>query len=301
MIKKTCPECGSIIEIDESNLKPGSVIVTQCQLCGAEVSLIVPELPEETKYKKIVGDNDWSPSKQNENGRKEDYVRSKEMNQTHKRKDQSSQISLNDNTADYRADVSNQPPDRNRKDTKIIQNVSDFKSYNSSFFNFKKMIISIIGIVVVVCVSILIYREFSKDSYNNITNNHVPEKSSYNVSTNNTGTQYPYKEQNDQTSDQVNNNCYSHNDESHDQSLEALIDQPYRELVESDIYNLDKQELRILRNSYFARCGYIFNDQELARFFSRYDWYKPTSKDVIHKMTEVQKRNVEFIKKYENL
>lgn len=75
-----------------------------------------------------------------------------------------------------------------------------------------------------------------------------------------------------------------------------------KELTEKDIEGLSKSELRVLRNSIYARHGYTFKDKNLTDFFSQYSWYKATSTDmeaITSQMSEVEKSNVEFIHKHE--
>ena len=42
---------------------------------------------------------------------------------------------------------------------------------------------------------------------------------------------------------------------------------------EKELSNLSKQELRILRNAFYARLGYIFKSKDLIDFFSQFSWY----------------------------
>ena len=42
-MKKTCPECQTINEIDVSQFQAGDFVKVQCQLCGAEIDTVVPE------------------------------------------------------------------------------------------------------------------------------------------------------------------------------------------------------------------------------------------------------------------
>ena len=72
-----------------------------------------------------------------------------------------------------------------------------------------------------------------------------------------------------------------------------------RLLTESDLSGFNKSELRILRNSIYARHGYIFKSNDLKEYFSQFDWYMPTSSDVSSKLSTIEKKNVEFIKKHE--
>jgi len=46
------------------------------------------------------------------------------------------------------------------------------------------------------------------------------------------------------------------------------------EAPEDSLRTLDKSQLRLLRNSVFARRGWRFADQALADFFSQFEWYR---------------------------
>lgn len=73
-------------------------------------------------------------------------------------------------------------------------------------------------------------------------------------------------------------------------------------LTEEDIKGLSKSELRVLRNSIYARHGYTFKDKNLTDVFSQYSWYKATSNDmtaIAAQMSEVEKSNIDFIQKHE--
>lgn len=67
----------------------------------------------------------------------------------------------------------------------------------------------------------------------------------------------------------------------------------------TDLAGLDLAELRIMRNYIFARHGYIFKSADLANYFSRYSWYNPRYSDVTPMLSEIEKQNVEFIKRNE--
>lgn len=72
-----------------------------------------------------------------------------------------------------------------------------------------------------------------------------------------------------------------------------------RRLTYDDIKSLNKAQLRILRNEIYARHGYIFKSEDLKSHFSRFGWYKPRHNDVTAQMSETEKYNAAFIKKYE--
>jgi hypothetical protein len=72
-----------------------------------------------------------------------------------------------------------------------------------------------------------------------------------------------------------------------------------RDLEYADISGLSTEELRILRNWIFARHGYIFHSEDLQEYFGAKDWYTPISTNVTAELTDVERRNVAFIKRYE--
>lgn len=72
-----------------------------------------------------------------------------------------------------------------------------------------------------------------------------------------------------------------------------------RLLTETDIEGCSKKDIRLMRNAIFARHGYIFKNKELADYFSTMDWYEPRYSDVTSKLTEIELKNIEFLKKHE--
>jgi hypothetical protein len=63
------------------------------------------------------------------------------------------------------------------------------------------------------------------------------------------------------------------------------------------VYTLSSTDLRILRNTVFARHGYIFDSKDLETFFSARKWYKPVTKNV--ELSEMDKQNINFVLKFE--
>jgi len=58
-------------------------------------------------------------------------------------------------------------------------------------------------------------------------------------------------------------------------------------------------ELRFMRNEIFARHGYIFKSEDLNAYFSDKSWYSPIRSDVTKLLTEIDKYNIQLIKKKE--
>ncbi len=75
-----------------------------------------------------------------------------------------------------------------------------------------------------------------------------------------------------------------------------------RYLIDDDLRNLSKNELKIMRNEIFARHGYIFKKNgQMDKYFSRQKWYNPQHKDVKSLLTQIEKENIKMIIQYENL
>ncbi|OYT72505.1 MAG: hypothetical protein CFK52_04700 [Chloracidobacterium sp. CP2_5A] len=72
-----------------------------------------------------------------------------------------------------------------------------------------------------------------------------------------------------------------------------------RDLTEDDLADLSLEELRLMRNEILARHGYRFADPGLAEHFKAQPWYHPTENSASDKLTPVEKRNIERIRRAE--
>jgi hypothetical protein len=72
-----------------------------------------------------------------------------------------------------------------------------------------------------------------------------------------------------------------------------------RLLAESDVNNLAKEELEYMRNEIFARHGYCFKKKNLREGFENQEWYVPNTVDVKKDLTEIERKNILLIKKFE--
>lgn len=72
-----------------------------------------------------------------------------------------------------------------------------------------------------------------------------------------------------------------------------------RLLTEDDVNNLMKDELETMRNEIFARHGYCFKKKHLREMFEDKDWYIPNTVDVKNDLTDIEKKNIALIKRYE--
>lgn len=64
--------------------------------------------------------------------------------------------------------------------------------------------------------------------------------------------------------------------------------------------DMSRRDLRILRNTIYARHGYVFKSVLLTDYFQGTDWYKPDSEFTPKRLTSVDTRNVKLIKSVEN-
>ncbi|WP_333808420.1 YARHG domain-containing protein [Flavobacterium sp.] len=71
------------------------------------------------------------------------------------------------------------------------------------------------------------------------------------------------------------------------------------ELTSDFVSNLTKADIFILRNSIFARHGFAFRDKQLRMYFEQFDWYMPVFGDVKDELTEIEKKNIDLLLRYE--
>lgn len=72
-----------------------------------------------------------------------------------------------------------------------------------------------------------------------------------------------------------------------------------RVLKTEDVENLGPWELTFMRNEIFARHGYCFSRREMRDSFETEDWYTPYSTDITADLTQIEKKNISLLKKYE--
>lgn len=81
----------------------------------------------------------------------------------------------------------------------------------------------------------------------------------------------------------------------------AKINASMHVLKESDVENMYKRDLEVMRNAIYARHGYSFKNREMRYFFdSQVDWYIPYSTNVTKDLTNVEQDNIALIKRYED-
>lgn len=72
-----------------------------------------------------------------------------------------------------------------------------------------------------------------------------------------------------------------------------------RLITTSELSGMSKKDLKIMRNEIFARHGYIFKSADMKSYFSQQKWYQAQFGDVTSMLSQIEKQNVELIKKYE--
>lgn len=73
------------------------------------------------------------------------------------------------------------------------------------------------------------------------------------------------------------------------------------ELKKTDVANMFKGDLEVLRNSIYARHGYSFRNRKMRYLFDSYaDWYMPVSLNVEKELTDLEKKNIDLLKRFEN-
>ncbi|HEY2846715.1 MAG TPA: YARHG domain-containing protein, partial [Pyrinomonadaceae bacterium] len=72
-----------------------------------------------------------------------------------------------------------------------------------------------------------------------------------------------------------------------------------RLLKASDVENLSKTDLTYMRNEIFARHGYCFSKKDMRQLFENEAWYVPNTVDIKGFLTDIEKKNIALIKRYE--
>ncbi len=68
-------------------------------------------------------------------------------------------------------------------------------------------------------------------------------------------------------------------------------------LTREEVQKLALPQRRLARNEIFARNGYIFNDPQLAGYFAKMSWYRPTRSSVV--LNPVEEANVRLLRSME--
>lgn len=124
----------------------------------------------------------------------------------------------------------------------------------------------------------------------------------------------PYEQTQEQSqsienSNQNNETAYENTNESTNSNYSYLddldidrADKVYDEVINKEnydyLYQFTKDELGIIRNTFYARRGYIFTDKKYKGYFSQKSWYKPTTY-IMDILPPKEKELTRIIKEYE--
>jgi len=70
-------------------------------------------------------------------------------------------------------------------------------------------------------------------------------------------------------------------------------------LEKSEVENLKKGDLTIIRNAIYARHGYSFKNRPLRVFFDAQSWYIPLHTNIKKEFTDLEKQNIQLLLRYE--
>ncbi|MBX7047333.1 MAG: YARHG domain-containing protein [Ignavibacteria bacterium] len=71
-------------------------------------------------------------------------------------------------------------------------------------------------------------------------------------------------------------------------------------LDKKEIENMHKGDLEIIRNTIYAKHGYSFKNKKIRFIFDRFvPWYMPISTDVSKELNDVELKNIDLLKRYE--
>jgi hypothetical protein len=79
----------------------------------------------------------------------------------------------------------------------------------------------------------------------------------------------------------------------------GMYDGSSRLLKVADVENKGKYDLEFMRNEIFARHGYCFKKKDLRNQFELEEWYIPNTVNVAADLTDIERKNIALIKKYE--
>lgn len=72
-----------------------------------------------------------------------------------------------------------------------------------------------------------------------------------------------------------------------------------RLLTDTDLIDISKDELNIMRNEIYARHSYRFKNKKVLHFFSKQEWYTPRLDNVNNLLSDLEKTNIDTIKRFE--
>jgi len=75
---------------------------------------------------------------------------------------------------------------------------------------------------------------------------------------------------------------------------------PSKEVLKNEVVeNLSKADLYILNKLIYAKHGKIFSEKKLSQYFLNHSWYMPVANNVENDLTEIEKKNIDLLERYE--
>ncbi len=85
----------------------------------------------------------------------------------------------------------------------------------------------------------------------------------------------------------------------YDTTVGTFPEASQRLLQPKDVDNMIKEDLSYMRNEIFARHGYCFKKKATRQMFEVQPWYVPNTTDIRNLLTDIEKKNIDLIKRYE--
>lgn len=101
----------------------------------------------------------------------------------------------------------------------------------------------------------------------------------------------------------TNENEFPHWQADNHEVIQVIIAKGSRVIKEEELKGLKPFELDVKRNEIYARHGYIFTRADLAEYFKKQDWYKPSSADrriIESQLTDEERAAANYILYYQN-
>ena len=86
---------------------------------------------------------------------------------------------------------------------------------------------------------------------------------------------------------------------SFDSNNEYIFPSDRIQLTKEHLDELSQDEVALLRNEIYARHGYIFNREKYKTYFGEKTWYKPNANFDENMLNSIERKNKDFIVKYE--
>ena len=101
------------------------------------------------------------------------------------------------------------------------------------------------------------------------------------------------------SADSTDIRVYGHNNTKTIYSKDRNLSQ---EVIEQkELFYLSNNQLRLLRNAFYAIHGYHFKYQDLQNYFTKFMWYKVNPNFSESDFNEIERKNIALIREMENM